>query len=78
MTPCATLVPLCHEPADLELYDNCLDLPPYVCPGCYSVGSQRCLPGCPEVAREREREERIEQRCYLDEDEDGADWEVWP
>jgi Fe-S-cluster-containing hydrogenase component 2 len=29
---------------------------PYVCPGCYAVGGERCAPGCIDAAMARDRE----------------------
>lgn len=29
--------------------------PPYVCPGCYAVGDEPCLPGCVDHEIEEER-----------------------
>ena len=40
------------------------DAGPYVCPGCYAVGGERCAPGCIDAEIERQREE--------DDDEDVA------
>jgi hypothetical protein len=41
---------------------------PYVCPGCYAVGSERCAPNCIDAEIEREREDDISRR-WNDEDD---------
>lgn len=37
---------------------------PYVCPGCYAVGGEPCLPGCIDAAIEAERSYAIETGDY--------------
>lgn len=78
--PCATLAPLCEELPTCEHFDNCLDEPPFVCPGCYAIGEEPCKPGCIDAEIAAEREERIARDAETDwDDEDcdeGGDWEV--
>lgn len=49
---------------------------PYVCPGCYAVGDERCAPGCIDAEIEREREERQlyggDLQRFDDEEDDNA------
>jgi hypothetical protein len=49
---------------------------PYVCPGCYAVGGERCAPWCIDAAIEEERREAIERGDYDLNDSD--DWECEP
>lgn len=46
---------------------------PYVCPGCYAVGGERCAPGCidDEIAREAENELEMQDRWNAEEDSDA-------
>lgn len=37
---------------------------PYVCPGCYAVGGERCLPGCIDAEIEEETRHAIESGDY--------------
>lgn len=57
----------------LAAHDDDYDTGPYVCPGCYAVGEERCALGCIDEQMRRDREEeRDEDYCgYLQEyDED--------
>lgn len=46
---------------ELELQRcTCWDDAPYVCPGCYAVGGERCAPDCIDAAIAREREGHME------------------
>lgn len=36
-----------------------LDDAPYVCPGCYAVGGEKCADWCIDAEIEREREEAL-------------------
>lgn len=44
---------------------------PFVCPGCYAVGDERCAPDCPDSAIARAREEAY----WRDDEDDDDDWE---
>lgn len=48
--------------------DDDIDDAPYVCPGCYAVGGERCAPGCidAEIAREAE----FDRRYGIDDEDD--------
>lgn len=58
------------------------DAAPYVCPGCYAVGGERCAPGCIDAEIEAEHREAIESGNYerFDENDlnDSNDWEWEP
>lgn len=58
------------------------DAGPYVCPGCYAVGGERCAPGCLDAETEAEHREAIESgnyECFDDDDlNDSDDWEWEP
>ena len=47
---------------------------PYVCPGCYAVGGEPCLPGCIDDEMAREHLERFDD----DDLNDCQDWEIEP
>lgn len=53
--------------ADLDWGDA-----PYVCPGCYAVGGERCATGCIDDEMDREREEGYLRGDYerFDDEED--------
>ena len=48
---------------------------PYVCPGCYAVGPERCLPGCIDAEIAAESELDMQDRMI---DDDDADTEPPP
>jgi len=58
------------------------DAGPYVCPGCYAVGGERCAPGCIDAEIEAEHREAIEsgnyERFEPDDLNDSDDWEWAP
>jgi hypothetical protein len=48
---------------------------PYVCPGCYAAGGERCASWCIDAEIERERQERqlyVDPDRFDDEDDDDA------
>lgn len=49
-----------------------VDDAPYVCPGCYAVGGERCAPGCIDDEMDREREEALMSGDYdrIDDDDE--------
>lgn len=44
---------------------------PYVCPGCYAVGGERCAPGCIDAEIEDEHRRTIEGGDYDRSQDDG-------
>lgn len=52
----------------LDAYDRDGE-PPYVCPGCHTVGGERCAPSCIDAAIEEERRNATESGDY---DRDGG------
>lgn len=77
LVPCLTETDaLCQGGS--ELFDNCLDELPYVCPDCYAVGEAPCAAWCEELQRERLDELDEQASAEDDWDDEDADWEVWP
>jgi hypothetical protein len=46
---------------------------PYVCPGCYAVGPERCAPGCIDAEIEAEREHDQDNPSDRRDDDEEAD-----
>lgn len=46
---------------------------PYVCPGCFAVGEERCAPGCIDDELRNEREHAIESGDYDDRYDENGD-----
>lgn len=65
----------CRCGANSYHYPGC-SLAPYVCPGCYAIGGERCAPGCIDAEIERERQEALESGDYDCVQEDDGDWEA--
>ena len=50
--------------------DETEDEAPYVCPGCYAVGGERCAPGCIDAEIEMQRDEDHRRGAYSSDEED--------
>jgi hypothetical protein len=74
----------CGCDANSYHYPGCSGAP-YVCPGCYAIGGERCAGYCPDAAIARDREaselerDREEREDFDPMDlNDGEDWEWNP
>jgi hypothetical protein len=57
-----------------EDLDPSEDPGPFVCPGCYAVGEEPCLPGCIDAEIAAAASSR-EEAYWCDDEDDDEDWE---